>query len=45
MGEGDFSIAAAQSALAGDLLVILALQRIWTIRLNEVLVDPVRYEL
>jgi hypothetical protein len=35
----------ANFALAGDVLVILALQRIWTVKLSEVLIDPERYDL
>lgn len=46
--EGDAQGTAADSiadfALAGDTLVILALQRVWTIKMGEVLVSPGRFQ-
>jgi gluconolactonase len=44
-GEGDYDILLANFAFAGDTLLVLALQRIWTVKLAEVLVDPKRFEL
>ena len=43
--QGDAEYKIANFALAGDTLVILALQRLWTIKLAEVLIDPSRYQL
>jgi gluconolactonase len=44
-GSGQYGVSIANFALAGDVLVILALQRIWTVKLSEVLIDPERYDL
>lgn len=44
-GEGDYGIPLANFALAGNTLVILALQRIWTVKLTELLIDSARFEL
>jgi gluconolactonase len=43
--QGDAEYKIANFALAGDTLVILALQRLWTIKFAEGLIDPSRYQL
>lgn len=45
MGDGTYGIPITNFALAGDTLVILAVQRIWTVKLAETLIDPSRFEL
>jgi hypothetical protein len=44
-GSGQYGVGISNFALAGDVLVLLAVQEIWTIQLSQVFIDPRRYEL